>query len=150
MKPDRHPTIVPAGDRNATYRFAGMVRGQAIVAACLLLPISSGCGHGDRPPLGTVHGIVTLDGQPLAGAGLVFQPTEAGRASAATTDENGQYDLVYIRKDKGAKVGFHLARVSAVRSDKSSLLPPRYNTQSILRVEVKPGDNTIDFPLTSK
>jgi hypothetical protein len=152
MKPNGSPMASPAGARTVVHRFAGMVAVQAVAVACLPLLVLSGCGHSDRPPLGMVHGTVTLDGGPLAGASLVFDPVQPGRASTATTDHDGKYELIYIRRDKGAKVGAHLVRISAANpgSGKSGPLPPRYNTQSDLKVEVKPGDNTIDFPLTSK
>jgi len=129
-----------------------MLRGQATAVACLTLLVLSGCGQSDRPPLGTVHGTVTLDGKPLAGASLVFEPVERGRASTAVTDADGRYELIYIRQDKGAKVGAHRVRITAANPDsaKAELLPLRYNAQSVLKAEVKPGDNCIDFPLTSK
>ena len=118
----------------------------------LLFAVLAGCGQGDRPPLGMVHGTVTLDGKPLAGARLTFEPVEPGRASTGITDDDGKYELIYIRDDRGAKVGGHLVRISAPNpnSDGAELLPPRYNTQSTLKKEVKRGDNSIDFPLTSK
>lgn len=99
-----------------------------------------------------VKGKVTLDGKPLAGASLVFEPIDPGRASTATTDDNGEYELIYIRKDKGAKVGAHTVRITASGqdSDRSELLPARYNIESNLKADVQRGENTIDFPLTSK
>lgn len=150
MKPNRRPLVVRRGERSVICRFAGVICRQAVAVVCLALLILSGCGQGDRPPLGTVHGTVTLDGRPLAGASLAFQPVELGRASVATTDSDGKYELLYIRQEKGAKVGTHQVRISATNRDKSQLLPPRYNTQSVLRADVKSGDNTIDFPLATR
>ena len=122
----------------------------AAAVVCLLLLV--GCSRSDRPPLGMVSGTVTLDGKPLADARLIFEPAEGGRASTGSTDREGKYELIYIRKDKGAKVGTHLVRISIANPDADNveLLPARYNTQSVLEAEVKQGDNTIDFPLTSK
>jgi hypothetical protein len=102
--------------------------------------------------LGTVHGTVTLDGKPLVGASLVFEPEEPGRASTATTDDDGNYELIYIRLDKGAKVGAHVVRISAPKpgAGRGELLPPRYNARSVLKTDVRRGDNAIDFPLASK
>ena len=137
---------VPLGDGNAGTASRQIV----MAAACLLLLIPCGCGSGDRPPLGTVHGTITLDGKPLAGASVIFEPVEPARASAGFTDDDGKYELIYIRRDKGAKVGAHLVRISVAQSGKFPLLPPRYNRQSVLKADVKAGDNTIDFPLTSQ
>jgi hypothetical protein len=122
------------------------------LAAALCVPLVLGCGHGDRPPLGTVHGTVTLDGKPLAGAGVLFQPVEPGRASAGVTDADGRYELVYIRRDKGAKVGAHLVKITPAKRQpgQSELATPRHPAQGPLHAEVKPGDNTFDFPLSSK
>ena len=123
-----------------------------MAATCLAILLLSGCGRGDRPPLGTVSGTVTLDGKPLTGARLIFEPAAGGRASTGLTDDKGRYELIYIRKDKGAKVGAHLVRISIADSDagNAELLPDRYNSRSVLKAEVKQGHNTVDFPLASK
>ncbi len=49
---------------------------QYVSLAVALLTLA-GCGHGDRPDLGQVHGTVTLNGKPLAGAGRVSSPCRA-------------------------------------------------------------------------
>ena len=118
------------------------------VLACSVvgLLLLSACSHGDRPPLGTVSGTVTFNGKPLADAHVIFEPTEGGRASTASTNRDGKYELVYLRKEKGARVGPHLVRITAADP---GLLQSRYNAQTTLRADVKPGSNQIDFPLTS-
>ncbi len=63
-----------------------------------------GCTPSDQPPLGRVTGKVTLDGEPLAGVIVNFQP-ESGRVATAETDAQGNYDLVYIYGTNGTKVG---------------------------------------------
>lgn len=76
-----------------------------------------------------VSGTVTLDGQPLAGATLCFQPitgkgaaADAGIGSFGKTDEQGRYSLRLIDPDQpGALVGKHLVTVStAVAADPNS------------------------------
>ena len=125
-----------------------------------------GCsGSSDRPELGQVHGKVTMDGKPAAGVMVSFQPAD-GRPSWGTTDEDGEYTLKYLDQT-GAKVGKNLVTISTPNSgdvpeDCSKIdeggtaadpIPPRYNTLATenpeMTVEVKPGDNTFDFPLTS-
>ncbi len=55
-------------------------------ALCLVLLVSAvGCTPSDQPPLGRVYGKVTLDGEPLAGVIVNFQP-ESGRVATAETD----------------------------------------------------------------
>ncbi len=125
----------------------------AMLAAMLLL-IPAGCGGSkDRPALGQVHGHVTFDGKPLAHAGVVFRPQEvAGRESMGITDDNGEYVLKYIRDDLGAALGKNSVRISTQRSNdpRTETVPERYNKKTTLSRDVKPGDNEIDFPLTSQ
>ena len=119
--------------------------------AVLGVLLLAGCSRGDRPSLGLVSGTVTLDGKPLAGARVIFEPVEGGRASTASTDNEGRYELIYIRTDKGAKVGPHNVRIFAGNSEqgRAEVVPARYNLQTTLRVEVKPGENERNFELTS-
>ncbi len=125
-----------------------------LIAAAFLV---SGCGApGNRPELGSVTGIVTLDGQPQAGVIVSFQP-EKGRGSFGLTDEQGRYNLNYIFDVPGAKVGRHTVSISTPKgddSDPSSLLikeriPAQYNVKSTLTTDVQPGSNEIDCELTS-
>lgn len=115
--------------------------------ACVVF--AGGCGHGDRPTLGMVSGMVTLNGRPLSGARLIFEPLEGGRASVGKTDEDGKYELIYIRKDKGAKVGKHKVQIVS-DTDGSENIPARYNTQTTLEADVKSGVNDCNFTLTSR
>ena len=105
----------------------------AFAGLLCLVPLV-GCAKSDRPPLGGVHGTVTLDGQPLAGAIVTFEPVEPGRGSMAMTDAQGKYELIYIRDDKGAKPGAHRVQIttSNANAGKPELLPPRYNAQTTL------------------
>lgn len=141
----------------------------ALLALGLFCLCQFGCGSkGDQPELGTVNGTVTLDGQPLAGVAVVFQP-DNGRPSRGTTNAEGKYELIYIRQTKGAKVGPHRVEIAPSEEggveeaegdgDESSTagskpagkskVPARYNSKSELNVQVKSGANKIDFELKS-
>jgi len=98
------------------------------------LVILVGCTSGDQPPLATVSGKVTLNGEPLPNVEIAFEP-EKGRPSYGLTDATGKYDLVYIRDTRGAKVGKHKITVKSSQVDNSKVAP----------VEVKPGSNVIDI-----
>ncbi|MCA9023501.1 MAG: hypothetical protein KDA74_25305 [Planctomycetaceae bacterium] len=129
----------------------------------LSLVLLSACGGGsDTPPLGTVTGVVTLDDKPLADAEVTFQP-EKGRPSLGKTDSEGNYTLVYTASDNGALIGTHKVLITTAveafsdesgagndREARPEILPPKYNAQTTLTAQVKPGTNTIDFPLKSK
>ena len=116
-----------------------------------------GCGGGgeDIPELGTVSGAVTLDGKPLPGVMVVFQPqgAEAGRASMGKTDEQGRYVLTYNTELDGAAVGNHKVRVTTPTEHPTpgfvDPIPAKYNTNTQLTKEVKPGEQTIDLTLKS-
>jgi len=122
-----------------------------VTLACL-----AGCGGPPHPEVGRVTGLVTLDGQPLAEATVMFQPTE-GRASIATTDSAGKYSLIYLDGVPGAKLGAHkvIIRTEIPGEDgqppiAKEKLPKKYHQNTELTAEVKPGSNTFDFPLTSQ
>ncbi|QDT90119.1 carboxypeptidase-like regulatory domain-containing protein [Gimesia algae] len=94
-----------------------------------------------------------MDGSPLAGANIIFQPQEGG-ASFALTDDNGNYKLLYNANTVGAIPGAHAVKISKEKNPEEpgqNLVPPRYNDQSTLTAEVKAGDaNQIPFELTTK
>lgn len=118
-----------------------------------------GCGQGDRPDLGQVEGKVTLDGKPLSGATVQFQP-EQGRPSKGVTDESGHYELMYRPGVKGAVLGKHKVSISTYReanpdaedasqkAEQKETIPENYNVNTTLTAEVKSGSNDpIDFNL---
>ncbi len=128
-----------------------------------------GCGgSSDQPELGEVTGTITLDGKPLSGVAVVFQP-ENGRPARGMTDANGKYELTYIRQTKGSKVGPNRVEIAPseegeseesegsdtvnanlpARQSTKAKIPARYNLKSELNAEVKPGKNTFDFELKS-
>ena len=130
---------------------------------CILLLFSVGCAGGDSN-IGQVEGVVSLDGEPLKRALVCFYPTD-GRASAGQTDEEGHYELQYIKNVKGAVVGQHKVTIST-KIDKEDdpptsefggkgreeTMPPKYldRKKTELSALVESGNNTIDFELESK
>jgi len=130
-----------------------------LTAVAAFLVAAAGCGGSSGPATETVHGKVTLDGNPLPDAGVEFVP-DAGRPSAARTDSNGEYRLEYSLDQAGALQGQHTVRITTggERPDPATeemkrfpeLLPPKYNTNSELRREITSGDNEINFELQSR
>ena len=129
---------------------------------CILLLLSVGCG-GDSN-IGQVEGVVSLDGEPLKRALVCFYPTD-GRASAGQTDEEGHYELQYIRNVKGAVVGPHKVTISTYidREDdppasefggkgREETMPPRYldRRKTELSATIESGRNPVDFELKSE
>jgi hypothetical protein len=117
----------------------------------LLLAMLAGCGR-SGPELAPVSGRVTLNGQPLAAADVIFQPDAMKSPSYGRTASDGRYMLAYKRGVLGALVGPHTVRIAEVTeiTGGPQRVPPRYNTESELRVEVEADqDNVFDFDLTS-
>jgi hypothetical protein len=120
------------------------------VFTLVILVSLSGCGR-DVPPLGQVQGVVTLDGRPLAGAVVIFEPKAEGRSSRAVTDAKGHYRLVYLRDISGALLGTHTVRIfTATEKYPQERLSKKYNKESTLTAEVAAGANECDFVLKSK
>jgi hypothetical protein len=112
-----------------------------------------GCSNDDRPPIGQVTGVVTINGKPTAGLGVLFSQ-KGFRSSSGYTNEQGEYVLKYIKDTFGAAVGSHKVRIEFISQEGSSprrgRIPPRYNRNTELTAEVKPGDNEFNFDLESK
>ncbi len=127
------------------------------IALCGLV----GCSKGAGPDLGYVEGVVTLDGKPLDGAEVSFEPKD-GRPSIAIADPSGHYVLKFTGSRNGAAIGAHVVRITSARGSsggegdgplvkaRPELLPAKYHAKSTLTAEVAAGNNEIDFDLTSK
>ena len=123
-----------------------------------VLLFTTGCGRpAGQPDLGTVTGIVKLDGKPLPKVNVMFGPV-SGRPSVGVTNAEGKYELSYLDRTKGAKVGSHIVSITTWYLEEDSpealntpeKIPNIYNTKTTLKAEVKPGKNEINFDLNSK
>lgn len=130
--------------------------------ALLVVPV--GCND---PNLAAVSGEVTLDGDPVDGGTITFIPSGGGPPEASAWSEitGGRYS---IPAGKGAGVGTCRVEIrwtretgknipavppappDAMIEETEEAVPARYNTQSELKAEVKPGRNTFDFKLESE
>ena len=111
----------------------------------------SGCQKSDRPPLGRVTGTITLDGRPLAGAGISFQQ-EGFHPSLGRTDTEGRYTLVYLRDVEGAVLGRHEVKIDVIPGQEGApqrRLPDCYHARTQLSAEVAKGRHTINWVLYS-
>ncbi|MBI1346004.1 hypothetical protein GC163_06920 [bacterium] len=145
-----------------------------VLSLSMLTFLLPGCGSGsDQPELGLVTGTITMDGEPLQGIAVVFQP-DNGRPAYGKTDSTGKYELTYIRNTRGTKVGHNRVEIATseegeedteeeLGDDEESTgggqksferkkvkIPVRYNLKSELEADVQPGENVFDFQLTSK
>jgi hypothetical protein len=124
------------------------------VAGALLLAFVVGC---DAGPRSSVEGDVHYDGEKVNLGGIAFIPVDEGERAAGQIID-GHYLLdshhgpnpgkhrveIHWRKKTGNKVpgeGGH------PRDEIVPGIPPKYNTESELIVEIKPGRNTFVFDL---
>ncbi len=120
--------------------------------SCFLLAVLvAGCSK-SGPELAPVHGRITVDGQPMENVDITFQPDGSKPPSYGRTDKDGQYELGYKRGVTGALIGQHTVRITV--SSELVHNPPKiaakFNTNSELRREVKPGDNAFNFDATTE
>lgn len=81
----------------------------------LLFPVFCvGCGPNsdDLPKTVSASGIVTLDGQPVDGAQVVFIDDTSNKSADAMTDSQGKFMLNAFREKKGAQPGTYKVQVS--------------------------------------
>ena len=123
--------------------------------------IFTGCGNG----LADVSGTVTLNNQPVGGAGIygtvTFAPESGGALGVGAIDESGRYKLKTGSRN-GIETGAYRVAVSINKVEPPvnrdampkaiPITPEKYANaaQSGLRADVKPGRNSIDFALSSK
>ncbi len=135
--------------------------------ALLLSALVVGCGGPFQ--LAPVSGVVKLDGKPLEGAMVRFQPQRVGDdpvlgpASIGVTDSEGQFTLRTNTKESGAVVGPHVVSVSTfdqrlvdpANSDQvevvaKEVVPQKYRSPSELSFDVPRGGGEANFDLVSK
>ncbi|MEZ6043835.1 MAG: carboxypeptidase-like regulatory domain-containing protein [Planctomycetaceae bacterium] len=137
--------------------------------ACVLLAVgfTVGCGRSDLPELGTVTGVVTASGAPVANAIVNFTPTGPGRPSTGETDAQGKFKMIYLQGIDGAIVGEHTVTVERVTTEAMDDLPddpsemtaeqkaaaeaikplPPAASDGSVKVEVKAGTNELNITL---
>lgn len=127
---------------------------------------SAGCSSSNVAP---VSGRVKLDGKPLAGVHVGFQPiakpgnVNPGGGSYAMTDSDGQFKLLLVEGEQpGAIVGQHRVEITARSEVPANIDPPRrptpkvfvpakYSRNSELTFDVPPGGTAeANFELKSQ
>lgn len=127
-----------------------------LVSGIGLLVCLATTGCGGNSDLARVEGQVTLDGEPLPDALVVFAPTSQGTTSYGRTDQDGRYELFFSDREKGAYIGENRVEISTGDVDptmsgpgKPELVPSVYNERSTVTVEVTSGTNVHNFDLES-
>ncbi|MEW4527933.1 carboxypeptidase-like regulatory domain-containing protein [Maioricimonas sp. JC845] len=101
------------------------------VGLLIALLLFCGCGGDGRPSLVPVEGTVTLDGEPLADAQIVFQVVEVEgdykRPSSGTTDASGKFSIGTYGKDDGLPIGKY--NVGIMKRELIGDLPEDFNEE---------------------
>lgn len=133
------------------------------VAAALLCVMGlSGCNSApdDTPELVPVRGKVTLDGQPLEGASVSFQPVDGRRGAGGYTNAEGIFELGYARS-VGCPLGEHKVSISTrgeiqdehggVVGMRPETIPTQYNgdTTQLVATVTADGPNEFLYELSS-
>ena len=136
----------------------------ALASLCLLGALCAGCGS-QGPRLTPVEGVVTLDGDVLEGAVVLFEPEAGGRPATGLTDAQGKFVLKTLEEGDGAQVGMNLVSVakeakveSDVEVEEGEIVPVEFETPvkyaspktSELKVDVQPGMDPVKLELVSE
>lgn len=138
-----------------------------LILFCVVIAIA-GCERGPR--VVPVSGTITLDGQPVKDAAVMFMLKPGGRIATGITDAAGRYTLSTHPTGNGAFEGNHTVTVSLYRDESSPgtntpegavsgsslvkivwLVPEKYSqpAHSNLTATVSRNQATYDFELTS-
>lgn len=98
----------------------------------ILVVAAFGCGDG-RPSMVKVTGTVTLNGKPLEGAAVAFQPIADPKASYrrpsnGATGADGKFTLTTYEKDDGLPPGKY--KVAIVKRELVGQLPSNFNDET--------------------
>jgi hypothetical protein len=135
----------------------------ALVLVSVVFLMLTGCGA-NNANRGNISGAVKLDGKPLEQGSILFAPMEGTHGTATGgTIENGRYKF---SGEEGPAIGWNRVEIQAMRKTGKKIpkpfappgqtvdelveaVSPRFNSESSLKVEVKRGENTADFEVSS-
>lgn len=105
----------------------------------------AGCGDG-APPVSssnaeaTVHGTIKIDGKPVTGGEVNFDPSNVNRKSAGVNSAKIGKDGTYTVKTLAGGNSVSVTSPEVIKNPKL-----QYNSRGF---EAKSGDNVLDFDLT--
>lgn len=126
----------------------------------------TGCGSDDRIETANVSGLVTYNGEPLRIGSLLFVPVAGGPTAEGNIDADGNFTMGTYELEDGAILGQHKVMITAITAPGGtglpedviggdgapvSVIPDKFGDmeKSGLIIDVKSGDNSVDFVLTS-
>lgn len=138
----------------------------ALAVALLVFLPGLGCSK-DGLHRNSISGAVRLDGKPLEKGSIRLTPTKDARGPLTGGEiKDGRY---LLSKDIGPVNGWHRVEIHAAKGtgrmvpapfssgpnpkmieEIGEAVAPRFNTESTLEIEIRPGNNTADFDVASK
>ncbi|GAA4436223.1 hypothetical protein [Bremerella cremea] len=133
-------------------------------AVALALLAATGCSPTAKTQkLIPVSGSVKVNGSPVSGLKVYFEPTE-GRRSSGLTDASGNYQMMFSDSALGATEGPNQVRIVWSGEDPNEdefaapasvdltsgtalVIPSRYNARTQLNADVSEQNNHFDFDL---
>lgn len=138
---------------------------QALGVFSIVMALSlAGCGGASTGGRLPISGEVQLDGQPLDEGAIHFEPSveEKIKMDSGTVIKNGKYQLTaehglppgkYIvsitSKTKDTRTADQIMQEGSEAGAPKERIAAKYNTETSLVVEVKPGSNKLDFKVES-
>jgi len=125
-----------------------------IVAASSVVLAS--CSNG--PPKGNVTGEVMFAGQPVVDGLITFEPVDGQGQTAGAPIKEGKFEAQDVsvgkmkvringNKKTGRKIKAYDTPDSPVSDEIIELIPPRYNANTELTLDVKPGPQPVKYDL---
>ena len=156
---EKKPLFDFSGARQELIRYAPHIGGFfVLLLVCYWIGSSMFGGGVELPELRRVSGTVTVNGAPLSGVTVVFQPLEAKsgsgdgpdqlRSATGNTNEQGYYELQYMQGVYGAPVGKGRIWLEAQGAAGFKKIPPGWGSPSQEIYEVREAGNDGNFDLT--
>jgi hypothetical protein len=125
-----------AGDVSALFHRKDMTMRSCVLllSAGLFMTSLLGCSKSDRPDIAFASGRVTLDGNPVEGASVSFEPVGGGRPCSGMTDADGVYKITSYEPFDGAPVGDHNVAIIKISGEGSSVPAGEDPTMSLSNI----------------
>jgi hypothetical protein len=127
-----------------------------MVRLAVLCLAACGCSDSNET---TVSGTVSVNGTPAKTGSISFIPADGQSRTSGGPITDGKYETrapignqrveVRVPKVVGQRKLYNTPD-SPTQDILEEVLPPKYNSQSELQLDVKPGDNHKDYQLTTK
>jgi hypothetical protein len=130
-----------------------------IVTCILLAPLLAGCRPSYKLEVAPVSGTVRCNGNLVKEGNVLFTPippddanrAASGKSAYGVIRPDGTYILTTYDKEDGALIGQHHVRVYKPdpEDDEQIVVDPFVCGDTVLLVEVKPGENVLDLNLSN-